>query len=81
MFWLICPEEGQRTYQPKRDYNNKDEINSPNILSNNNYQASPQKFRQISILNIFLETNKKKSSFAWLRILCFFFGKGIQSNF
>ena len=39
------PEEGRRTYQPKRcEYNNKDDINSPNILSNNNYQASSQKF-------------------------------------
>ena len=31
------PEEGQRTYWPKHcDYNNKDEVNSQNILSNNN---------------------------------------------
>ena len=31
------PEEGRRTYQPKHyDYNNKDDVNSPNILSNNN---------------------------------------------
>ena len=30
------PEEGRRTYQPNRcDYNDKDEVNSPNILSNN----------------------------------------------
>ena len=27
------PEEGRRTYLPKRDYNNKDDINSLNILS------------------------------------------------
>ena len=37
--------EGRRTYQPRRcDYNNKDEVNSLNILSNYNYQASFQKF-------------------------------------
>ena len=31
------PEEGCRTYYPKCcDYNNKDEVNSPNILSNSN---------------------------------------------
>ena len=30
------PEEGRRTYRQKRsEYNNKDEVNSPNILSNN----------------------------------------------
>ena len=39
------PKESQRTYRPKcSDYNNKDEVNSPNILSNNNHQASSQKF-------------------------------------
>ena len=33
------PEEGRRTYEPKRyGYNNKDEVNSPNILSNNKYK-------------------------------------------
>ena len=42
------PEEDRRTYRPKRfEYNNKDEVNSPNILSNNNYQASSQKCGQI----------------------------------
>ena len=31
------PEEGRRTYQVKCcEYNNKDEVNSSNILSNNN---------------------------------------------
>ena len=30
---LETPEEGQRTYWPKRyEYNNKDELNNPNIL-------------------------------------------------
>ena len=28
------------------DFNKKDDLNSPNILSNNNYQASSQKIRQ-----------------------------------
>ena len=42
-------EEGRRTYRPKRcDYDNKEEVNSTNIFSNNNYQASSQKFRQIT---------------------------------
>ena len=37
-------EEGRRTYRPKRcDYNNKDEVNSPNILSNSDYQTSSKK--------------------------------------
>ena len=44
--WRFCvdfrvrhesPEEGQRSYPPKRcDYNNKDEINSLTILNNDN---------------------------------------------
>ena len=30
------PEKGRKTYQPKYcDYNNKDEVNNPIILSNN----------------------------------------------
>ena len=41
------PEEGQKTYQPKRcGNNNKDEDNSPKILNDKNHQASSQKFRQ-----------------------------------
>ena len=41
------PEEGRKMYWLKyHDYNNKDEVNSLNILSHNNYQASSQKFRQ-----------------------------------
>ena len=50
------PEEGRRTYQPKRcDDSNKYKVISLNILSNDNYQASSQKFRQIlkTILEIF----------------------------
>ena len=31
------------------EYNNEDEDNSPNILRDENYQASSQKFTQISI--------------------------------
>ena len=38
--YLIQHEEGRRTYQPKRcEYNNKDEVNSLNILRDNNYQS------------------------------------------
>ena len=41
--WHETPEEGWRTYQLQYyDYNNKDEVNSPNILSDNNYQATSQ---------------------------------------
>ena len=40
------PEEGRRTYQPKRCGNkNKDEDNSPKTLDKNQ-KASSQKFRQ-----------------------------------
>ena len=41
------PEEGRRTYRPKRCRNNyKDEDNSPKILNDRNQQTSSQKFRQ-----------------------------------
>ena len=41
------PEEGWRTYRPKRcGNNNKDEDNSPKNLNDKNQQASSQKFRQ-----------------------------------
>ena len=43
------PEEGWRTYRPKRcGNNNKDEDNSPKTLYDKNHQASSQKFRQPS---------------------------------
>ena len=38
------PEEGQRTYRPKR-CENKDEDNSRKTLNDKNHQASSQKFR------------------------------------
>ena len=42
------PEEGWRTYRPKRyGNNNKDEDNSPKTLNDKNHQASSQKFRQL----------------------------------
>ena len=48
-------EEDRRTYRPKRcEYNNKDEVNRVNILSNNHYQTSSQKFRQIIVINYVL---------------------------
>ena len=55
------PEEGQRIYRPKHcDYNNKDEVNGPNILTNNNYQTSPLKFRQIIFRLECLKKEKRK---------------------
>ena len=42
------PEEGRRTYRPKRcGNNNKDEDNSLKIPNDKNHQASSQKFRQL----------------------------------
>ena len=42
------PEEGQRTYRPKRcGNNNKDEENSPKTLNDKNHQASSLKFRHL----------------------------------
>ena len=41
------PEEGQRKYQPKCEYSNKDEDNNPKTLNDKNHQASSQKFRQL----------------------------------
>ena len=38
-------EEGEMTYQPKLCVY-KDEVNNPYVLSNRNYQVSPQKFQQ-----------------------------------
>ena len=41
------PEQGRRTYRPKRcGNNNKDEDNSPKSLNDKNHQASSQKIRQ-----------------------------------
>ena len=41
------PEEGRRTYRPKRcGNNNKDEDNCPKTLNDKNQQASSQKIRQ-----------------------------------
>ena len=54
--WHETPEEGWKTHQPKHcDYNNKDELNRSNILSNKNYQASSQRFRQIKIKQDFFQ--------------------------
>ena len=44
------PEEGWRTYRPKRcGYNNKDEDNSLKTLNDKNHQALSQKFRQLTL--------------------------------
>ena len=46
--WHETPEGSQKMHQPKcSEYNNKDEDNSPDTLSDKNYPASSQKFRQI----------------------------------
>ena len=43
------PEEDWMIYRPKRsEYNNEDDGNGPNILSDENYQGSSQKLRQIT---------------------------------
>ena len=47
------PEEGQGTYRPKRcgnNNNNKNDDSSPKTYNDKNYQASSQKFRQLSLL-------------------------------
>ena len=42
------PEEGGRTYRPKRcGNNNKDEDNSPKKINDKIHQASTQKFREL----------------------------------
>ena len=42
------PEEGRRTYRPKRcGNNNKDEDNSPKTPCDKNHQALSRKFRQL----------------------------------
>ena len=49
------PEEGRRTYRPKRCGNNnntKDEDNSPKNLNDKNQQASSQKLRQLKSISI-----------------------------
>ena len=49
------PEEGWRTYRPKRcGNNNKDEDNSLQTLNDKNYQASSQKFRQLKFIKVFI---------------------------
>ena len=46
--WHETLKEGRRTHQPKHcEYNNEDEGNSLNALSDKNYHASSQKFRQV----------------------------------
>ena len=53
MFQPICPLAFFRCFMPEHcEYNNKDEANNPNILNNNNYQASSQKFKLIKQLLI-----------------------------
>ena len=56
------PEDGRRIYRQKcYNHNNKDKVNYPNNLSNNNYQGSSQKFRQIIPVHIFLVSQGQKT--------------------
>ena len=49
------PEEGRKTYRPKRCVKNKDEDNSPKTHNDKNQHASSQKFRHlISFLSSFV---------------------------
>ena len=58
------PEEGMRTYRPKRcENNNKDEDDSPKSLSDKNPQASFQKFRQQ--LEVFRNNAIIKKNLRW----------------
>ena len=51
------PEEGRRTYRPKRcGNNNKDEDNSPKTLKDKNHQAPSQKFIQLILLPLFIRS-------------------------
>ena len=65
------PEEGRRTYRPKRcGNNNKDEDNSPKNLNDKNQQASSQKFRQQKYLNIYQQLKYPSTVDGfWLSIL------------
>ena len=46
------PEEGRRTYRPKRrGNNNKDEDSSPKTLNDKNHQTSSEKFRHLEYLS------------------------------
>ena len=50
------PEEGRRTYRPKRCGNN-DEHNIPKTLNDKNHQASSQEFRQLNYIYFFFHVN------------------------
>ena len=56
------PEEGRRTYRPKRSgFNKKDKDNSPKTLNDKNQQASSRKFRRVktNIVLIFPKASTK----------------------
>ena len=58
------PEKGRRIYRPKCcEYNNKDKANSPNILRNDHYQVSSQRFKQI--LLFLVEYYQIKTDIIW----------------
>ena len=56
------PEEGRRTYRPKHcEYNNKDEVNSPNIQSNVLFWLT-QRVHEDNV-------KKKKKPLVWIKFL------------
>ena len=62
------PEEGQRTYRPKRcEYKNKskDEDNSWKTQNNKNLQASSQKFRKVMVIVVANGINEPSSNPRW----------------
>ena len=68
------PEEGRRTYRPKRcGNNNKDDDNSPKNLNDKNQQASSQKFRQLLSSMIHIVCQRRLSDImpcAWSLVPC-----------
>ena len=56
------PEEGRKTYQPKRCGNsNKDEGNSLKTFNDKNHQALSQKFRQLKETNMSIDLSTVKN--------------------
>ena len=60
------PEKGRRTYRPKHyDYNNKNEVNSPNVLSNDNFLLLIFDIITLEFLLIFITTLREAT---WVRM-------------
>ena len=52
IIWHEKPEEGWRTYRPKRCEYNKDEVNSSNILSDNKLSSIETLKSKIAMLQM-----------------------------